>query len=97
MRGVHLKLLREVFHRLGAKALKIHMAELTQTLEQTGLKLGVRKQYALVFEESKPHWMHGAGIIGRNSSLAEGTFRQLNAEFGFSISQGRAAPLTTAK
>ncbi|MBP6321317.1 MAG: dynamin family protein [Giesbergeria sp.] len=91
VRGVHLKLLREVFHRLGAKALKIHMAELTQTLEQTGLKLGVRKQYALVFERVKAALDAAQASSVEIQAMLEGTFRQLNAEFGFSL-QVPAAP-----
>ena len=43
VRAVHLKLLRDVFQQLGAKALKAELAELAQTLQQKGLKLGVKK------------------------------------------------------
>lgn len=85
VRGVHLKLLREVFQGLGAKALKIHMAELTQTLEQKGLKLGIRKQYALVFERVKAALDAAQASSVEIQAMLEGTFRQLNAEFGFSL------------
>lgn len=85
VRGVHLKLLREVFQGLGAKALKIYMAELTQTLGQKGLKLGIRKQYAVVFERVKAALDAAQASSVEIEAMLEGTFRQLNAEFGFSL------------
>ena len=50
VRSVHLKLLREVFNLLGTATLKTEMAELTATLRQPGIKLGVQKAYAQTFE-----------------------------------------------
>ena len=85
VRSVHVKLMRDVFQQLGAKALKIHMLNLTEMLEQKGLKLGIRKQYAIVFERL------GATLTQAQVSAIEihamlgGTFRQLNADFGFSL------------
>ncbi len=90
VRAVHLKLLRQVFDRLGAKALKKHLAPLVGGLCQKGLKLGVKKQYADTFELLR------AVLDGAQESSVEiqamlaGTFRQLNAEFGFSL---QAPPL----
>ena len=85
VRGVHLKLLREVFHQLGAKALIVHMAELTELLQQRGLKLGIRKQYAVVFERVKAALDTAQASSVEIHSMLEGTFRQLNAEFSFSL------------
>ncbi|MBX9836371.1 MAG: dynamin family protein [Burkholderiaceae bacterium] len=85
VRGVHLKLLREVFHRLGAKALIVHMADLTNMLQQKGLKLGLRKQYTVVFERIKAALDAAQVSSVEIHSMLEGTFRQLNAEFGFSL------------
>ena len=85
VRGVHLKLLREVFRGLGAKALKTHMAELTESLQQKGLKLGIRKQYAVVFERVRAALDSAQASAAEIQAMLEGTFRQLNAEFGFSL------------
>ena len=85
VRGVHLKLLSELFRGLGAKALKTHMAELTETLGKKGLKLGVGKQYALVFERVKTALETAQASSVEIQAMLEGTFRQLNAEFGFSL------------
>ena len=49
VRSVHLKLLREVFNLLGTPTLKIELTELTYTLKQPGIKLGVKKAYGQTF------------------------------------------------
>ena len=85
VRTVHLKLLRDLFQQLGARSLKAELAQLTEALQERGLKLGVRKVYADSFERLR-------GIVDRAQvsavdieSMLSGTFRQLNAEFGFSL------------
>ena len=85
LRGVHLKLLRDVFHGLGTKALKTYMAELTDSLERKGLKLGIRKEYAVVFERVRAALDAAQVSSVEIQAMLEGTFRQLNAEFGFSL------------
>lgn len=85
VRGVHLKLLRDIFHALGANALKIHMAELAESSQQKGLKLGIRKQYAVVFERVRDALNAAQLSVTEIQAMLEGTFRQLNAEFGFSL------------
>lgn len=85
VRGVHLKLLRDVFDGLGAKALILHMAELTESLQHKGLKMGIRKKYAVVFERVRSALDAAQASSVEIQSMLEGTFRQLNAEFGFSL------------
>ncbi|HEY1231564.1 MAG TPA: dynamin family protein, partial [Ramlibacter sp.] len=50
VRSVHLRLLRDVFAMLGTATMKTEMAELTKQLRQPGIKLGVRRAYALTFD-----------------------------------------------
>ena len=85
VRAVHLKLLREIFERLGAKALKGKLAGLTQALRQKGLKLGVKKAYAETFEQLRSVLDHAQASATEIHAMLAGTFRQLNAEFGFSL------------
>ncbi|AOG23307.1 dynamin family protein [Acidovorax sp. RAC01] len=91
VRAVHLKLLREVFQQLGAKALKAELAELAQTLQQKGLKLGVRKIYTETFDKLRSTMDKAQASGTEIQAMLSGTFRQLNAEFGFSL-QVPAAP-----
>lgn len=85
VRSVHLKLLREVFGILGAKALKAEMAELSGALMQRGLKLGVKKAYGDTFGRLRGNLNKVQGLVGEIQAMLAGSFRQLNAEHGFSL------------
>ena len=85
VRVVHLKLLRDIFQQLGAKALKIELAELAQSLQQKGLKLGVKKIYVQTFDKLRGTMDKVQACGTEIQSMLGGTFRQLNAEFGFSL------------
>ena len=85
VRAVHLKLLRDVFHQLGAKALKAELADLAQTLQQKGLKLGSKKIYTATFDELRSTMGKAQASGTEIQAMLNGTFRQLNAEFGFSL------------
>ncbi|MEZ0306821.1 MAG: dynamin family protein [Ramlibacter sp.] len=85
VRSVHLKLLREVFNLLGTTTLKTEMAELTAALRQPGIKLGVKKAYGSTFDRLRGGLQRAQTINGEIQSMLTGTFRQLNAEYGFSL------------
>ena len=95
VRSVHLKLLREVFAALGPAALKEEITQLTTALRQKGLKLGVKKCYAETFDRLQKNLLHVQGITSEIQSMLAGTFRQLNAEYGFSL-QAPAEPALAA-
>ncbi|OYU45754.1 MAG: dynamin family protein [Burkholderiales bacterium PBB4] len=92
VRSVHLKLLREVFGILGSKALKAEMSELTGALMQRGLKLGVKKAYGETFSRLRTNLSTVQRLIGEIQAMLSGSFKQLNAEHGFSL-QVPAEPL----
>ncbi|MEP6791668.1 MAG: dynamin family protein, partial [Ramlibacter sp.] len=85
VRSVHLKLLREVFTLLGTSTLKAEMVELTTALRQPGIKLGVKKAYSQTFERLRAGLRKAQSTNGEIQSMLTGTFRQLNAEYGFSL------------
>jgi DNA anti-recombination protein RmuC len=93
VRSVHLKLLRDVFALLGTKTLKAEMAELTKALRQPGIKLGVRKAYGSTFERMRAGLSQAASTSAEIQSMLTGTFRQLNAEYGFSLQAPREPEL----
>jgi len=93
VRSVHLKLLRDVFALLGTTTLKTEMAELTAALRQPGIKLGVRKAYASTFERLRAGLRQAQTTSGEIQSMLTGTFRQLNAEYGFSLQAPREPEL----
>jgi len=85
VRSVHLKLLREVFTLLGTATMKLEMAELTRQLRQPGIKLGVRRAYAITFDKLREGLRKAQSNSTDIQSMLTGTFRQLNAEYGFSL------------
>ena len=85
LRSVHLKLLREVFALLGTANLKNEMAELTRQLMTPGIKLGVKRAYSLTFDRLREGTRRAQAKSGEIQSMLTGMFRQLNAEYGFSL------------
>jgi hypothetical protein len=93
VRSVHLKLLRDVFDLLGTAALKHEMTDLTDALRQPGLKLGVRKAYAKTFDRLRDGLRKAGKVSDEIQIMLTGTFRQLNAEYGFSLQAPREPDL----
>ena len=93
VRSVHLKLLREVFSLLGPAALKKEMAQLTEVLHQKGLKLGVKRAYGDTFDRLRENLRRVQTISAEIQSMLGATFRQLNAEHGFSLQAPTEPPM----
>lgn len=86
LRAVHLKLTRQVFHQLGSRSLKAQLAPLADTLQSsTLLRLGLRKVYAESFERVRGLLDETQASANEVRDMLVGTFRQLNAEFGFAL------------
>ena len=85
VRSVHLKLLREVFILLGTPTLKTELVELTHMLKQPGIKFGVKKAYGLTFGRLREALQKAQTINGEIHAMLMASFKQLNAEFGFSL------------
>lgn len=85
VRSVHLKLLREVFHLLSTPTLKGELAELTNTLKQPGIKLRVKKAYGQTFSRLREGLQKSQITSAEIHSMLMASFKQLNAEFGFSL------------
>ena len=85
IRSVHLKLLREIFNLLSTPTLKGELAELTHTLKQPGIKMGVKKAYGQTFFRLRDGLQKAQVISGEIHAMLMASFKQLNAEFGFSL------------
>ena len=93
VRSVHLKLLREVFNLLGTPTLKTELVELTFTLKQPGIKFGVKKAYGKTFSRLRNALHRAERASVEIHTMLMATFKQLNAEFGFSLQAPRAPDL----
>ena len=94
VRSVHLKLLREVFGMLGSTTLKAEMTQLTSALHQRGLKLGVKKAYGETFGRLREGLQKVQSTCAEIQAMLSATFKQLNAEYGFSLQVPAEPPMT---
>ena len=94
IRSIHLKLLRAVFQLLSTPTLKGELAELTHTLKQPGIKLGVKKAYGQTFGRLREGLNKAQATGGEIHSMLLASFKQLNAEFGFSLQAPKAPDLS---
>ena len=93
VRSIHLKLLREVFTALGSATLKAELRQLNGTLRQPGIKLGVKKAYNETFARLREGLEHARSLNNEIQTMLLSSFKQLNAEFGFSLQAPREPEL----
>ena len=85
VRSVHLKLLNDVVYLLGMPALKVELAELTDMLRKSGVKLGVKRAYGQTFLRLRAGLQHAQRLNRDIQAMFAATFRQLNSDYGFSL------------
>jgi hypothetical protein len=85
VRSVHLKLLREVFQVLGNSGLKAELQTLGESLRQPGIKMGVKKAYSDAFMRLGASMTRAQELSVEIHTMLGATFRNLNAEYGFSL------------
>lgn len=85
LRSVQGKLLREVYAVLGSTALKADMARLAAALKRRGLKFSVRKVYGETFDSLRNNLREVQATSAEIQAMLHATFRQLNAEHGFTL------------
>ncbi len=93
IRSVHLKLLREVFSALGTPTLRAELRQLNEALRQPGIKLGARKAYGETFVRLRDVFGHTKALNAEIHNMLTSSFRQLNAEFGFTLQTPREPEL----
>lgn len=95
LRSVQGKLLREVYAVLGRTALKEDMVRLSAALKRPGVKFNVRKVYGETFDSLRNNLREVQATTAEIQSMLHATFRQLNAEQGFTL-QAPAEPDLTS-
>jgi hypothetical protein len=85
LRSVQGKLLREVYAVLGSTALKADMGRLAAALKRRGIKFNVRKVYGETFDSLRNNLREVQATTAEIQSMLHATFRQLNAEHGFTL------------
>lgn len=91
VRSVHLRLLKDLFALLSPSHLKAEVSTLAKQLKSPGIKLGVRRAYDHTFDRLRADLARADEMAGEIQSMLEGSFKNLNAEYGFSL-QAPSAP-----
>ncbi|MDQ3059557.1 MAG: dynamin family protein [Pseudomonadota bacterium] len=94
VRSVHLKLLREVVTLLSTPTLKTELTELVTALKQPGIKLRVKKTYGDTFARLREGLKTVQVLTGEIQTMLNSSFRQINAEFNFSLQAPKAPDVT---
>lgn len=95
VRSIHLKLLQEVLSLLSTPTLKSELESLTLALQRSGVKLGVKKAYSQTFTRLRECLQKAGGINADIQLMLNSSFRQLNADFGFSLVAPREPEMET--
>ena len=85
VRSVHLRLLKDLFALLDHGHLRKRVSELAHALKQPGIKLGVRRAYSHTFKRLSADLTQAETLAADIQSMLEGSFKSLNAEYGFSL------------
>ena len=93
VRSVHLRLLKDVFVLLSATQLKGVVADLARALKQPGIKLGIKRAYSNTFDRLRADLRQAGKLAEEIQSMLEGSFKGLNAEYGFSLQAPEPPPL----
>jgi hypothetical protein len=93
VRSVHLRLLKDVFALLSSTQLKGEVADLARALKQPGIKLGVKRVYGKTFDRLRADLQQANELAAQIQSMLEGSFKGLNAEYGFSLQAPEPPPL----
>ena len=94
IRSVHNALLGDVVRLLGMPTLKGELAGLTAALKQPGIKLRLKKTYGETFSSMRQVLHQAQTVTAEIQVMLDSAFRQINAEFGFSLQAGRAPDMT---
>jgi hypothetical protein len=94
VRSVHHNLLGDLVTLLGVPALKVEMTELITALRPPGIKLRLKKTYGHTFLRLREALQKSQQLTGEIQSLLNSSFRQINADFGFSLQLPPAPEMT---
>jgi hypothetical protein len=94
VRSLHVKLLKDVFDLLGNNTLKMQLQDFHAALRQPGIKFGVRKTYNATFERLRDGLQKAQALNAEIEAMLSASFRQLNAEYGFSLQAPKVPDLS---
>jgi hypothetical protein len=86
LRAVQTRLLRDTQNQLSAERIRAEVTALQKALDSGWLHLGARQAFLAMCEKLRRALADAEVSTTEARDMLQGTFRQLNAEFGFSLS-----------
>ena len=93
LRAVQARMLRDVQALLSADRVRAEVASLQKSMGPGWLHLGARQAFITLFAKLREGLAETETSTGEARDMLHGSFRQLNSEFGFSLSIGRPPDL----
>jgi hypothetical protein len=93
VRSAHTELLRKLFQQLGVAAIKDALQELAAALRAPGVKLSIKRDYIRSFDKLRAMVDGVQELEDQIHGMLLEAFRQLNAEYGFTLQVAPAPDL----
>ncbi len=93
MKSVHMQMLQKLFEALSSIRVQDELGFFAQALQQSSLKLGVKKVYEEAFRRLDGLLAEAEQLHHDVHNMLQNSFKQINTEFGFSLQLRDAAPL----
>jgi hypothetical protein len=86
LKSVHARQLKQVMQLLSSDRVRDEVALMRKTSDASWFKLGARKAFVGLCERLRAMMAQSTQKVGEIEQMVQGTFKQLNAEYGFALS-----------
>jgi hypothetical protein len=85
LKAVHARQLKQVMQLLSSDRVRDEVAQMRKTSDASWFKLGSRKAFIALCERLRAMMAQATQRVGEIEQMLSGTFKQLNAEYGFAL------------
>jgi hypothetical protein len=85
LKAVHARQLKQVMQLLSSDRVRDEVAQMRKTSDSSWFKLGARKAFVALCERLRTMMAQSTQKVGEIDQMLTGSFKQLNAEYGFAL------------
>jgi hypothetical protein len=85
LKAVHARQLKQVMQLLSSDRVRDEVAQMRKTSDSSWFKLGARKAFVALCERLRTMMAQSTQKVGEIEQMLTGSFKQLNAEYGFAL------------
>jgi hypothetical protein len=94
LKAVHARQLKQVMQLMSSDRVRDEVSQMRKTSDASWFKLGARKAFVALCERLRVMMTQSTQKVGEIEQMVTGTFKQLNAEYGFALA---LAPVPTTE